>query len=97
MTTIKEIAEKVREGNLTLSELEDYFIMLNDLAVKFELRMAEIEKEEAVFLNTCDEKTRSNAEKKFNQTESGLEKIDLKHNIRALSKLTSSVKIRLFK
>lgn len=93
--SIAQVAKSLREDKLSRDQLEDLFNSLSSLYAEMEIRMGELEKEEAIFLNECGEKTRAGAEMKFNATEKGQESITLKHNLRALSKLISSVKHRV--
>ncbi len=93
---ISDIAKEVREGNLSKDRLESYYDDLTGLYAQLEERMGELEKKEAIFLNECGEKTRAGAEMKWNITVEGQESIETKHNIRALSKLLSSIKHRIY-
>ena len=61
------------------------------------VRYGEIEKEEALWLSTCTEKTKTGADRIWRATGLGQEHITLKYNIRALEKLISSVKHRIYK
>ena len=94
--TIKDLALKIKEENLTKDMLEKYNIELTSLYAEMELNLAEIEKKEAIYLNDSEEKTRNGAERKWYAMPEGQEQITLKHNIRALSKLLSSIKHRLY-
>jgi hypothetical protein len=94
--TIKDIILGIKEANLTKQQLEDYSSMLDILQAETELTLADIEKEEALFLANCGEKTRAGAETKWNASESGLKEIDMKRQLKALSKLGSSVKTRIY-
>lgn len=93
---IQDIILKIEEGNLTKNELEDYSSMLDVLGAKLELNLADIEKEEAMFLANSDEKSRAGAERAWNATLAGQNEILLKRQLRAISKLASSVKTRIF-
>lgn len=95
-TTITEIIKGLKEGDLTKNQLEEYSSMLDILCAELEMSLADIEKEEAMFLANCGEKTRSGAEMKWNSSEAGQKEIELKRNIRAVSKLASSVKTRIY-
>ena len=96
MTTIQDIITGIKESNLTKFDLENYASMLDVLQAETELVLADIEKEEAMFFANCGEKTRSGATTKWDASESGQKEIELKRNIRALSKLASSVKTRIY-
>ena len=61
---ISELANKVKEQSLTKDKLEDYFSELSSLYAQMEERMGELEKEEAIYLNDCQEETRAGAERK---------------------------------
>lgn len=94
--TIQEIIKGIKEENLTKYDLENYSSMLDVLSAEMELSLANIEKEEAMFIANCGEKTRAGAVTKWEASEKGQEGIQLKRNIRAVSKLASSVKTRIY-
>lgn len=94
--TIQDIIKGIKEQNLTKDELENYSSMLDILSAELELELSDIEKAEAMFLAECGEKTRSGATTKWEATELGQKEIELKRNIRAVSKLASSVKTRIY-
>lgn len=96
MTSIKDIILGIKEQNLTKFDLENYASMLDILSAELELELATVEKEEALFLANSKEKTRNGAERVFNASELGQKEIELKRNLRAISKLASSVKTRIF-
>jgi len=94
--TIQDIITGIKEQNLTKFQLEEYASMLDVLSAELELELATIEKSEAIFLANCGEKTRAGATTVWEATESGQKEIELKRNIRAVSKLASSVKTRIY-
>ena len=94
--TLNDIIKGIKEETLTKDKLEDYSSMLDILSAEMELELAGIEKAEAMFLSNCEEKTRSGASMKWDVTELGQKEIELKRNIRAVSKLASSVKTRIY-
>lgn len=96
MNIIQDIISGIKEGNLTKDQLEDYSSMLDILCAEYELQLADIEKEEAMFLASCEVKTRSGAETIWSSMPAGQKEIELKRNIRAVSKLASSVKTRIY-
>lgn len=96
MTSLQDIIKGIKEENLTKDRLESYSSMLDILSAEMELSLAEIEKEEAMFLANCGEKTRASATTKWDASELGQKEIELKRNIRAVSKLASSVKTRIY-
>lgn len=96
MKTIPDIILGIKEGNLTKDQLEDYSSMLDILQAELELELADKEKECALFLARSEEKTRAGAERAWDATEFGQKEIELKRQIRAISKLASSVKTRIY-
>ena len=93
---IQTIITEIKEANLTKDKLEEYSSMLDILSAEMELELATLEKEEAMFLANCEEKTRSGATTKWEASESGQKEITLKRQLRATSKLASSVKTRIY-
>ena len=96
MTSITELINNIKEGNLTKFQLEEYSSMLDVLCAEYELELAEVEKAEALFLAECGEKTRAGATTKWDASEQGQKEILLKRQLRAISKLSSSVKTRIY-
>lgn len=94
--TIQDIISKVKEGDLTKYQLEEYASMLDVLQAEMELELADVEKAHALFLARSEEKSRAGAERAWDATELGLKEIELKRQLRAISKLASSVKTRIF-
>lgn len=95
--TIPELIKNVREQNLSKEKLEGYHIELTCLYAEMCDRAGNLEKEEALYLAECNEPTKAGAQRKFNVTQSGLELITLKHNLRAVEKLASSIRSRAYK
>lgn len=93
---IRTIINEVKEANLTKDKLEEYSSMLDILSAEYELALADIEKSEAMYLANCEEKTRAGATTKWEATEEGQKEILLKRQLRAISKLASSVKTRIY-
>lgn len=93
---IKNIITGIKESNLTKSQLEEYSSMLDILCAEMELSLGDIEKSEAMFLASCEEKSRAGAITKWESTELGQKEIELKRNLRAVNKLASSVKTRIY-
>jgi hypothetical protein len=60
------------------------------------MEMAELEKEETLYLDTTEEKTAVAASRKWAVTKSGQRQIELKHYIRSSEKILSSLKSRLY-
>ncbi len=101
MSDIKALIEAVKEQNLTKVTLEQYSDELTSLYASMHLRAAEVEKAEALyFLDTRTHATvhLSDIEikRKWKASNMGLEQIDLNHSLKAIEKLLSSVKHRIY-
>lgn len=94
--SIIELANRVREQNLNKDQLEGYYAELTALFTEMSLETATLEKQEAIFLNECGEKTRTGAERQWYAREQGQRQIELKHTLRATEKLLSSIKHRIY-
>ncbi len=94
--TLIELIKSIREDKLTKQQLEDYHTYLSTLYAEMADRLGDLEKAEAIFMASCEEKTRARAEIIWNGTAEGLEEIGLKRKIKAVEKLGSSVKHRIF-
>ena len=93
---IKTIITGIKEQNLDKFQLENYASMLDVLQAEMELELAEVEKSHALFLAKSEEKSRAGAERLWDATELGLKEIELKRQLRSVSKLASSVKTRIY-
>jgi hypothetical protein len=93
---IQTIINEVKEAKLDKFQLEEYSSMLDILCAEYELQLADVEKAGAMFLANCEEKTRAGATTKWDATEMGQKEIELKRQLRAISKLASSVKTRIY-
>ncbi len=93
---IKTLITEIKEANLTKDKLEEYSSMLDILCAELELELADAEKAEAMFLANCGEKTRAGATTLWEASDAGQKEITLKRQLRAISKLSSSVKTRIY-
>lgn len=93
---LQDIINQIKEGNLTKYQLEDYASMLDVLGAEMELELSIVEKTEALFLANCGEKTRAGATTQWEASDLGQKEITLKRQLRAISKLSSSVKTRIY-
>lgn len=96
MSQLTLLMEAVREPNLTKSQLEEYHQQLTDLFAQLQIALGELEKEEARFYDTCEEKSAVAAERKWDASPQGQLLIERKRQDKALSKLLSSVKHRVY-
>lgn len=92
--------QAVQEKNLTRQQLEDYHSELTNLYALFHLEMADAEKAEALYIESCHqmtpEKTDISIKRTWNSSHKGQRLIELKHHTKALEKLLSSVKNRIY-
>lgn len=93
---LSELIVAVKEKGLTKTQLEEYRDDLSSIAAQMHMEVAEIEKAEALYLNSSTEEKAVFAQRKWNVTPQGQRQIELKHYIRATDKLLSSVKSRLY-
>lgn len=96
MSQLKALIEAVKEPSLTKTQLEDFHSQLTNLFALAHLELADREKEEALFFEASEEKTDIATKRKWNITVSGLRLIELKHITKALEKLLSSIKNRMY-
>ena len=93
---ITELIQSIKEEKLDKFQLENYSSQLDVLQAEMELALADLEKDEAMFLAKSEHKTRAMATIQWDATEKGQEEIELKRKLRAVSKLASSVKTRIY-
>lgn len=94
--TLKELITAVNEKSLSKDQLEQYHTDIINVGSLMELELADIEKESALFIENCPEQTDIAKKRKWKATEKGQREIELKRYIRVISKLTQSVKTRLY-
>lgn len=92
---IEDLIKSVKEENLTKDQLENYSILLSNFFAEMQIEMADLEKDEAIFLEQTDT-TVARAKVIWKATEKGQRLIVLKRYERATSKLLDSVKRRLY-
>ena len=97
MITLKDLIVSVKEKNLSKDQLEGYRDQLSGLYAEMQLEMAEIEKEEALFLDSKEEKQSvAEIKIKWKATEKGQREIMLKRYCLATKELLNSLKSRLY-
>lgn len=96
--TLAELIISVKEKNLSKDQLEDYRDQMSGLFAQMQMEMAELEKEEALFMNDPDVNDRSVAERKvlWKGRKSGQRLIVLKRYCLATKELLNSLKSRLY-
>ena len=93
---LSDLFTAVKEENLSKDNLEKYYSELTYLSAQMELSIADLEKEEAIFLDTSLEETDVAKKRKWKITESWQRLITLKGQIKATDKMRASVKNRLY-
>lgn len=96
--TLKELIVSVKEKNLSKDQLEAYRDQLSSLFADMQLEMADLEKKEAMFMNSVKEPHESIAQVKvwWKATEEGQRLILLKRYCLATKELLNSLKSRLY-
>ncbi len=94
---LTEALKKIREENLTKSQLEDFRNQLSLLLSEMQVEMAELEKEEAIYMNAKgDNETAINRKITWKGQPQGLRLITLKRHASAVKVMLSSLKDRLY-
>lgn len=101
MSQLTKLLDAVKEQNLTKTQLEDFHSELTNLYAQMMLEMAELEKEEARYFLTMkksDDGDRPDivVKRMWRGTESGQRLIELARYSKALEKMLSSVKNRIY-
>lgn len=93
--TLKDLIVSVKEKNLTKDQLEAYRDQLSNLYAEMNMEMAELEKEEAIYMESVDA-TVARAKVIWKATEKGQRLIVLKRYCLATKELLNSLKSRLY-
>lgn len=94
--SLRDLITAVQDRKLSKEQLEGYFDQLSELSALLRLELADIQKEGALFLDACDEKTNADKERKWKVTQRGQREIELKQYIEAIKPLLASVKNRIY-
>lgn len=94
--TLRELIEAVNEKNLTKTQLEEYRDQMSHVAALLHLEYADLEKKEALFIDSCTEPTDIAKKRKWKITIEGQRQIEVKGYIKSAEKMLSSLKSRLF-
>lgn len=96
--TLQELIVSVKEKNLSKDQLENYRDELSGLFAQMQLEMAELEKEEAMFMGMLDTDKSSVASRKvaWKYTRDGQRLIVLKRYCLATKEMLNSLKSRLY-
>lgn len=93
--TLSELILSVKEKNLSKEQLESYRDELSSLFAQMQLEMADLEKEEALFMERF-ESTVARAKVVWKATEKGQRLIVLKRYSLATKEMLNSLKSRLY-
>lgn len=93
---LEELIKGVREQNLSKEQLENYNIELSNLFVNLMLEMADLEKEEALFMGKKWEASVAQVKIWWKVTDSGQRLIVLKRYGLATKELLNSLKSRIY-
>jgi len=95
--TLEQAIKSVKEGNLTKEQIENYFDQMSAVFAMLQLGMADLEKEEALFMNgKKDEQSIADRKREWKATESGLKLIRRKREATATKEMISSLKRRTY-
>lgn len=92
---LRDLIVSVKEKNLSKDQLEAYRDQISGLFAQMQLEMAELEKEEALFMEKTDT-TVARAKVLWKATEKGQRLIVLKRYERATKELLNSLRSRLY-
>lgn len=93
--TLAELIISVKEHNLSKDQLENYRDQLSNLYAEMNMEMADLEKEEALFMEKTDT-TVARAKVLWKATKEGQRLIVLKRYCLATKELLNSLKSRLY-
>ena len=94
---LKELIQAVNEKKLTKEEIEQYRDQLANLYAQLQLELAEIRKAKAIFFIEHPEKTDKATERVWQAKAEGQREIELSHYCKAVEKIISSLKDRLYR
>lgn len=97
MITLQDAIKAVREQNLTKTELEDYHAQMSELCSLMQLEMADLEKDEALYMsNRADGESAISRKISWKATQGGQRLIYLKRSASATKTMLGSIKNRLY-
>jgi hypothetical protein len=94
---LQDLITAVKERNLTKDQLEAYRNDMSDVFAQMQMEIADLEKEEALFMNgKSDTESVANRKITWKATQSGQRLIVLKRYCLATKELLNSLKSRLY-
>ncbi len=95
--SLQSLLRAVREESLTREQLESYRDEMSHLFAEYQIRMASLEKEEALFMNQKgQDESIASVKVRWKASASGQELIVLKRESLALKELLNSLKSRIY-
>lgn len=95
---LEDLIKSVKEKNLSREQLEEYSDELSNLFAMIQLEIAELEKEEALFMDKkTDEESVAEVKVKWKATKEGQRLIVLKRYTVAVKELLNSLKSRVYR
>jgi 23S rRNA pseudoU1915 N3-methylase RlmH len=91
-----ELIKAVEEKTLPKDKLEEYRDQMSVLFAKFQMELADIKKLKAIYFIEERKKTDKETERNWQATQKGLREIELSHYSKALEKMLSSLKSRIY-
>lgn len=96
--TLQELILKVKENKLSQQDLEGYYDQMCQLDADMQIEMADLEKEEALFMNTKgQDESIASVKVRWKATKSGQRLIVLKRYSLATKSMMKSLKNRIYK
>jgi len=92
-----ELFRKVKEKSLDKEQLEEYRDELVGLFAEIQIELADLKKEKAIYFVEKRVKTNTDTERNWFATKHGQREIELSHYSKALEKIISSAKDRLYR
>lgn len=95
--TLLELIKSVKDNKLTREQLEDYHSQMSNLFAEMQLEMADLEKEEAIFMNSKGEdESVASVKIRWKATQEGQRLLMLKRYALATKEMISSIKSRVY-
>ncbi len=96
--TLKELFASIKEANLSKGQLEQYEQELSSLYATYMLRIGELKKERALYFleRQKPDVTDVSIRRIFDATSAGQELIESEANVKAVSRMISSIKSRIY-
>jgi hypothetical protein len=91
-----ELFKAVKDERLPLDKLESYRDTMIHFHTDLQIEMADLEKEEAMFMVSCEEETEAGKKRMWRGSEKGLRLILINRYIKAVSKEINSLTNRIF-